>query len=101
MNLIDRLIYIKLCWNEINGHLSMPIVIGQMIINGGVFVKVWNIQGLWMISAIGAASVLLLVYLGHLSLKKGITKRQIALSNTYNDFSDKFDKIIKMLEAKK
>jgi len=82
--LIDRLLYLKLCWNRANSHLALPLgIIDKMAIVTLLF-KAFNINYWWILGVFFAVLILVFFILGHYDVKFNILARENSLGNKYN-----------------
>lgn len=82
--MIDTYIYLKLCWSEAMGHLSIPITIFDKAIIISLFLKIFGINNYWVVGLCGVAVLGFMLFLGHLAVKMGLTAKQMSLANKYN-----------------
>ena len=82
--MIDKLIYLKFCWNRAWGHINVPLSIIEKAMLLAVFLKVYGISS-WVAVTVSAVLMSLLVLLvGHLDVKWGVASMETSILNRYN-----------------
>ncbi|MEK6879208.1 MAG: hypothetical protein AABY22_06340 [Nanoarchaeota archaeon] len=82
--IVDKLIYLKMAWNQGYGNLSLFINIAQFSITGGIFIKVFEIENYFLVGLLGIGAVCFIIFLGHVVLSRGVIQREMTLQNKYN-----------------
>ena len=82
--LLDQYLYAKKCLDSVYSHIGFWVSLGEKVLIGGIFVKVFDIQNYYLLGSIGLAGIIIAIYLGHLMLKKGVIERQNTIDNEFN-----------------
>lgn len=81
---LEKYFYIKQCWGNIHGDLTMPLSIIDKVLLGGIFLKVFGIQSIWFLIPLGIASTIILIFLGHLKFKHKFASIELSVQNRFN-----------------
>lgn len=82
--MIDRLLYLKLCFNRAASHIGVLLSIIEKVILLGIWIAVLDLPFGWLPYAFGAVLVIAMLWAGHLDLKHRIMDREVSLANRYN-----------------
>jgi hypothetical protein len=82
--LLDKYIYLKLCWSQAMNHLSIPSQIFDKAVLVAVFLKAFNITEYALVYIIGGLGVIGAFFFGHMILTINIMKREVSLANKHN-----------------
>lgn len=84
LNILDAYLYLKICWGQAWGHLSMPIILIDKILTAGIFLKVFGFNNYWILLVAGIFIVIFMLFAGHIIVRKGILSRETSMGNYYN-----------------
>lgn len=82
--IIERILYVKLCYDRAYDHINIPISIFDKLIMLSIFLKVFEIENYWVLALVGLVGIASMILLGHIDLKLGILSKETSIRNRYN-----------------
>ena len=82
--LVDKYIYIKLCFERAFTHLKIPQTIISNLLLLSVWLKLYGWDDPVKLIIFGIAATIITLIIGHIDIKKKLMKREMSLKNKHN-----------------
>ena len=82
--IFDAYVYLRMCWADAVGHLSIPMQIFDKVVLLSIFLKVFSVDQYWLMGLILGTAIIIMFLIGHFSLKLGLASKLISKTNKYN-----------------
>ena len=73
-----------MCWNRAMSHLSLPMFLIEKYLVIAVFLKVYNIDNLLLLTTACTIGTMAVLYVGHLDIKHNIYALENTITNKHN-----------------
>ena len=82
--LMDKYIYLKLCFERASTHVKIPTTIVSNLLILSVWLKLYGLDNPVALVVFGIIASIIIIVMGHVDIKKNIMKREMSLKNKHN-----------------
>lgn len=82
--MINLLLYLKLCLQRANSHISIPLGLLDKGLLLAVLFKVYGFNGWYVVASVVLISFMFMVFFGHIDIRYGVMEKEVSLHNKYN-----------------